>query len=113
MPTKKKLKTPSAAREGPPPTERLVIDLTCSKRKKYGAAKSKQVTPAMLKIASMIVDRITQRRSFIVPLVSKLATMKSDKVDYVPLVAKTGSPTEKEVTTRVGNYEKSNKPVFG
>ncbi|KAM1034797.1 hypothetical protein ACFX10_038043 [Malus domestica] len=85
MPTKKKLKTPSAAREGPPPTEKLVIDLTCSKRKKYGAAKSKQVTPAMLKIASMIVDRITQRRSFIVPLVSKSVPRRLLRVSSIHL----------------------------
>ncbi|KAM2919777.1 hypothetical protein COP2_041703 [Malus domestica] len=94
----KKPKTSSAAREGPPATEMFVIDLTSSKGKKDKAARSKPVTSAMLKIASTIVDKITQRRGSVVPLVlismpihpsgvkfgspfEGLATMKNDKVD--------------------------------
>ncbi|KAM2403337.1 hypothetical protein ACFX1X_031107 [Malus domestica] len=49
----------------------------------------------------------------------KLATIKSNKVDfaakvvpkYIPLVAETDSPTKKKKPTRVGNFEKYTKPL--
>ncbi|KAM1088010.1 hypothetical protein ACFX2B_013344 [Malus domestica] len=56
--TKKKLKTFSFAREGPPAANKLVIDLTSSKAKKDGATRSEPVTLAIPKMASMITDRI-------------------------------------------------------
>ncbi|KAM2426126.1 hypothetical protein ACFXTH_000378 [Malus domestica] len=90
----------------------------------------------MPKVASTIANRIAQHRGSSVPLVPKfvpsrilgtksdsplerLATMKNDKVDFaakvalrpISFAAETGSPVEKDKTTRVGNCEKSAKPV--
>ncbi|KAM2977165.1 hypothetical protein FF2_014138 [Malus domestica] len=136
MLVEKKAKTSSAAHEGSPAVDKLVINLTSSKGKKDKAAKYELVTFAIPKVASMIADMIAQRRGSVVPLVSKfmlkrllraksgsplerLAIMKSDKVDPAvrmalkptPLTAKTDSPVEKEETACVGSCEKSTKPV--
>ncbi|KAM2127980.1 hypothetical protein ACFX1R_007829 [Malus domestica] len=47
MPAEKMPKTSSAAREGPPVADRLVIDLTSSIGKKDGVARSEPVMSAM------------------------------------------------------------------
>ncbi|KAB2635293.1 hypothetical protein D8674_025827 [Pyrus ussuriensis x Pyrus communis] len=106
MLVKKKLKTSSIAREGPPVIERSVIDMTSSNGKKNKAARSEPVAPAMLRMANSIVDK-------------RLAIMKSDKVDFAakvalrptPSAAETDSPVGKEETTHVGSFEKSIKPA--
>ncbi|KAB2617887.1 hypothetical protein D8674_013756 [Pyrus ussuriensis x Pyrus communis] len=137
MPAEKKSKASFAARESPPTVHRLVIDLTFSKGKKDKAARYDPMTSAILKVASMIVNRIAQRIGSVVPPVlkyvprhtfraksgshsEKLTIMKSDKVDYavkvalrpILLAAETSSPTEKEITACVGSCEKSTKPIF-
>ncbi|KAM2344778.1 hypothetical protein ACFXTH_008738 [Malus domestica] len=81
---KKKLKTSSAAHEGPLATERYVIDMTSSNGKKNKAARSEHVASSMLRKASTIVDKITQRKSFIMPPVPKSVGRS--------LGAKSGSP---------------------
>ncbi|KAM1396579.1 hypothetical protein ACFX2I_014257 [Malus domestica] len=136
MPVEKKLKTFSIDHEGMSTTERLVIDLTSSKRKKDEAARLEPVTPTMLKVASTIADKIAQHRGSIVPRVPKsvprlplrakfgsplerLATMKSDKVDSTAKVVprpihhavENGLPAEKDEAARVGSCQKSTKPV--
>ena len=58
MPVKKKLKTSSATREGPPVADRPVIDMTSSNRKKNEATRSEPVAPAMSRMANSIVDSI-------------------------------------------------------
>ena len=138
MPVKKKLKTSSAAHEGPLATERYVIDMTSSNGKKNKAARSEHVASSMLRMASTIVDKIAQRKGFIMPPVPKsvprrllgaksgsplerLAIMKSDKVDSaaevalrpIPYAAETNSPAGNEETARVGSCEKSTKPASG
>ncbi|KAM1053769.1 hypothetical protein ACFX2I_001182 [Malus domestica] len=138
MLVEKKLKTSSDAREGPPATERPVIDMTSSNGKKKEAAKSEYVASAMSRMANMIDDRIAQRRGFVIPLVPKsilrhpleaksgsplewLVIMKSDKMDSAakvaprpnPPAAETDSPAGKEETARVGSCEKSTKPASG
>ncbi|KAB2600287.1 S2-RNase [Pyrus ussuriensis x Pyrus communis] len=105
MLVEKKSKASSIAREGLLAADKLVINLTFSKRKKDEAIRYEPVAPAMLKVAS----RIAQCRGSIMPLVPKsvprcpVAIMKSDKVDSaakvapnpIPLIAKIGLPTEK------------------
>ncbi|KAM1185534.1 hypothetical protein ACFX2G_015136 [Malus domestica] len=138
MLVEKKLKASSIAHEGPHIAKRLVIDLTSSKGKKDEAARFERMTPAMLKIASTIAEKIAQSRGFVVLLVPKsvlrhplrvkssahlerLVTMKCNKVDPDTKVApmpillafKTSLPAEKEETTCVGCCEKSTKPVSG
>ncbi|KAM1241592.1 hypothetical protein ACFX2J_046776 [Malus domestica] len=135
---KKKPKTYAAVHEGSSATPRLVIDLTSSKGKKDEATRSVLVMSAIPKVASSIAYRIHQRRSSVVPsvpkfmpkclsgvksgpLLERLATMKSNKVDsaakMVPkpthLATETNSPTEKNETTHLGSCEKSTKPVSG
>ena len=132
------MKTSFTAREGLPAVEWPMIDLTSSNGKKNEAVRSEPVTPSMLEMASMIADKIAQRRGSFMPPVLKsvprrplrvksslplerFATMKIDKVDFaanvVPrpilLAAEIGSPTEKEKTAHVGSYEKSINPVSG
>ncbi|KAM2147322.1 hypothetical protein ACFX1Q_004082 [Malus domestica] len=85
MPVKKKLKTSSAAHEGPLATERYVIDMTFSNGKKSKAARSEHVASSMLRMASTIVDKIAQHKGFIMPLVPKSVPGRS-------LGAKSGSP---------------------
>ncbi|KAM1518061.1 hypothetical protein ACFX1X_021423 [Malus domestica] len=85
MPVKKKLKTSSAAHEGPPATERYVIDMTSSNGKKNKVARSEHVASSMLRMASTIVDKITQRKGFIMPPVPKSVPGRS-------LGAMSGSP---------------------
>ncbi|KAM0971822.1 hypothetical protein EV1_019412 [Malus domestica] len=88
MPIEKKLKTSSAAHEGLPATDRLVINLISSNGRKNEVTRSEPMTHAM---------------------------PKSDKVDFaakvvprhVPFTIETGSHAEKEVAARVGSYEKS------
>ncbi|KAM2100325.1 hypothetical protein ACFX1T_027485 [Malus domestica] len=82
---KKKLKTYSAAHEGPLATERYVIDMTSSNGKKNKAARSEHVASSMLRMASTIVDKIAQRKGFIMPPVPKSVPGRS-------LGAKSGSP---------------------
>ncbi|KAM1611426.1 hypothetical protein ACFX1Z_000209 [Malus domestica] len=132
MPAEKKRNTSSATREGLFATDKLVIDLTSSKRKKDEVTRSEPVRSVVPHVANMITDKIAQRRGFVVPtvlkfvpkrpsgaksssLLERLATMKSDKVDSAakmapkptPLAAETDSPVEKEKTTRIGKCEKS------
>ena len=136
MPVEKKPKTYSITRDGSLAGPRLVIDLISSKGKKDEATRSKPVTLAVSKMASLIANRIAHSRASVVPLVPKpvprcllgtksgsplerLSTMKSDKVDSaakvvprpIPLAAEIGSPTEKEKTVRIGSCEKSTNPV--
>ncbi|KAB2623412.1 S2-RNase [Pyrus ussuriensis x Pyrus communis] len=106
MPFEKKPKTSSAAREGLPATDRLVIDLTSSKRKKYEAARSEQTTPVM---PNKFVPRHLLGAKF-GSLSERLAIMKGDKVDSTAKVAT--RHVEKEETARVGSCEKSTKPIF-
>ncbi|KAM1127559.1 hypothetical protein ACFX2B_037104 [Malus domestica] len=105
---------------------------------KDGAARFEPVTTTMLKMASSIVDRITQHKGSIVPpfpkpvprrplgakfgsSLERLANMKSNKVDSAtkvaprpnPSAAETDSPTGNEETFHVGTCEKSNKLAFG
>ena len=116
-----KLKTSSAACEGPPAAERPVRDMTYSNRKKNEAARSEGHD--FFRMACTIVDRIAQRKGHCMPLVpkhvprrplraksgsplEKLAIIKSNKVDSVAKVAprptssaiETDSPTGKEET---------------
>ncbi|KAM1845079.1 hypothetical protein ACFX13_019413 [Malus domestica] len=138
MSVEKKMKTSSAAREGPFAVKRYVIDLTSSNGKKSEAIKSEPMMSAMPKMASTITDRIAQHRGSVMSQVSnfisrralgakcgspleRLATMKNDKVDFIakvaprpiPFAAEIGSPTEKEEIACVGICEKSTKPVSG
>ncbi|KAM1733966.1 hypothetical protein ACFX11_019520 [Malus domestica] len=103
MLAKKKRKTSSTTREGSPVTLMFMIDLTSSNDEKDEATRSEPVTPAISKMASLIVDMIAQRRGSVVPQVPKLvpkhslgdksvsplerlANIKSDKVDYAAKV---------------------------
>ena len=52
-----KLKTSSAACEGPPAAERPVMDMTSFNGKKNEAARSEHVASAMPKMACTIADR--------------------------------------------------------
>ncbi|KAM1097891.1 hypothetical protein ACFX19_015490 [Malus domestica] len=105
--------------------------------RKNEAARSEPVAPAMLRMASMIVDTIAQRKGPVMPpvpksvprcllgaksgsLLERLATMNSDKVDFAAKVsprptpfATETDPARKEETTRVGSCEKSTKPASG
>ncbi|KAB2597434.1 hypothetical protein D8674_000354 [Pyrus ussuriensis x Pyrus communis] len=65
MLVEKKPKVSSTAREGPPVAAMLVINLTYSMGKKDEATRSEPVTSTMPKVASMIADRIAQRRGSI------------------------------------------------
>ena len=85
MPAEKKPKTSFAAHEGPFATKRYVIDMTSSNGKKCKAARSEHVASSMLRMASTIVDKITQRKGFIMPPVPKSVPGHS-------LGAKSGSP---------------------
>ena len=85
MPVKKKLKTSSAAHEGLLATERYMIDMTSSNGKKCKAARSEHVASSMLRMASTIMDKIAQRKGFIMPPVPKSVPERS-------LGAKSGSP---------------------
>ena len=94
------------------------------------------MTLVVPKMANTIADRIAQCRGFVVPLVPKfmpkrlsgakfssplerLATMKSDKVDFAAkegpkptlLTAETDLPAEKEEIAHTGSCEKSTKPI--
>ena len=71
MLVEKKLKTSSAACEDPFAAERPVIGLTSSNWKKNKAARSEPVAHSMSRMASTIVDKITQRKGHIMPLVQK------------------------------------------
>ncbi|KAM1444897.1 hypothetical protein ACFX2I_040990 [Malus domestica] len=132
MPIEKKRKTSSAAYEGSPTADRLVIDLISSKGKKDEATRSEPVMPTMPKVANTIANRIAQHRDCVVPLVPKsvtrhslgvksgsylerLATMKSDKVDSAAKVTQRPTPltAEKDETARVDSCEKSTKLVYG
>ncbi|KAM2993193.1 hypothetical protein FF2_045323 [Malus domestica] len=59
--------------------------MTSSNGKKNKAARSEHVASSMLRMASTIVDKIAQRKGFIMPL--RLAIMKSGKVDSAAKVA--------------------------
>ena len=58
MLVKKKLKTSSTTREGPPTVEKPVINITSSNGKKNEAARSEPVAPTMLRMANSIADNI-------------------------------------------------------
>ena len=97
-----------------------MIDLTSPKGKKDKAARSMLKTPTVPNVSSSIANRIAQCKSSVVPYVPKfipkrlsgaksgsplerLATMKSDKVDFaakvvprpIPLIAEIGLPATK------------------
>ncbi|KAM1639082.1 hypothetical protein ACFXTN_008411 [Malus domestica] len=95
MPAEKKPKTSFAAHKGPLATKRYVIDMTSSNGKKCKAARSKHVASSMLRMASTIVDKITQRKGFIMP--PRLAIMKSGKVDSAAKVAPKPAPFASEI----------------
>ncbi|KAM0962524.1 hypothetical protein ACFX13_022060 [Malus domestica] len=117
-------------RSSPPTQEIPVIGMTSSNGKKNEAARSEHVAHSMLRMASTIVDKIAQRKGFIMPHVpksisgrsfgaksgsplEKLAIMKSGKVDFVvkvapmptPFAAETDSPARKEDTACVDLLE--------
>ncbi|KAB2622479.1 hypothetical protein D8674_024661 [Pyrus ussuriensis x Pyrus communis] len=103
MLAEKKPKTFSAAREGSPTAPMLE------------ATKFVLVTLAIPKVASSIADRIAQRRRVKSSSHSeRLATIKSDKVEFsakvatkpFPNVAVTNLPAEKKETARASSYEK-------
>ncbi|KAM1630650.1 hypothetical protein ACFX2K_018755 [Malus domestica] len=106
--------------------------------RKNEAARSELVAPTMSRMANTIADRIAQRKGHVIPPMPKsilrcmlganfssplerLATMNSDKVDFVakvaprptPFATETDSPARKEETARVGSCEKSIKPAYG
>ncbi|KAM2018695.1 hypothetical protein ACFX1T_021602 [Malus domestica] len=138
MSAEKKPQTSSTARESLPVAPKLMINLTSSKGEKKDAAGSVLVTYVVPKVASLIADKIAQRRSFVLPpvlkfmpkcpsgaksgsLLEKLATMKSDKVDSAskmvpkpyPLTIGIDLSAEKNETARAGSCEKSTKSVLG
>lgn len=94
----KKPKTSFVTREGLPAIPRLVIDLTSSKREKNEATRSELVTHVVPKVASLIANRIAQRRGSVMSLVLK----------FVP---KRDSPAAKKEVAHLGNCEKSTKPI--
>ena len=131
-----KLKTSSAACEGPPAAERSVIDMTSSNWKRNEAVRSEHVAPAMSRMACTIGDRIDQRKGHFMPPMpkpvprrplrakssshlEKLAIIKSNKIDSVAKVAprptsfptETDSPAGKEENAGMGSCEKSIKPA--
>ena len=93
-----KLKTLSAACEGPPAAERSVIDMTSSNRKRNEAARSEHVTLAMSRMACTIADRIAQRKGPFMPPVPKYVLRR-------PLRAKVGSPMEKPAIIKSNNMD--------
>ncbi|KAM2748691.1 hypothetical protein EV2_027685 [Malus domestica] len=138
MSVEKKLKTSSTAHDDLSVVERPVIGITSSNGKKNEAARSEHVVPSMLRIASTIVNKIAQRKCFIMPLMSKsvpgrslgakfgspleiLAIMKSGKVDSAakmaprptPFTVETDLPARKEDIACMGSCENSTKPVSG
>ena len=62
-----KLKTSSAACEGPPTVERFVIDMTSSNGKRNEDARSEHMAPAMSWMACTIANRIAQRKGHFMP----------------------------------------------
>ncbi|KAM2844241.1 hypothetical protein COP1_026838 [Malus domestica] len=133
---RKKSKTSSTAREDPFAAERLVIDMTSSNGKKNEAARSELVAPSMPRMASTFVDKIAQRKGYIMPQVPKsvqrrlfgaksgsplemLTIMKSDKVDSAakvapmptPYAVEIDSPAGKKKTVCMSSCEKSIKPA--
>ncbi|KAM2057972.1 hypothetical protein ACFX16_030602 [Malus domestica] len=138
MPAEKKPKISSTSREGSLAVPKLVIDLTSPKGENDEPARSVLVTPDVLKVASLIADRIAQRKSSSVPSMLKFvpkcpsgaksgsplerfATIKSDKVPLpakvapkpVPSTAEINSSTKKKKIAHVGSCEKSTKSVSG
>ncbi|KAM1365385.1 hypothetical protein ACFX2F_043813 [Malus domestica] len=69
MSVEKKLKNSSTTHDDLPAVERLVIGMTSSDGKKNKATRSEHVASSMLRMASAIVDKIAQRKGFIMPLV--------------------------------------------
>ncbi|KAB2622767.1 hypothetical protein D8674_024949 [Pyrus ussuriensis x Pyrus communis] len=121
---KKKPKTSSTAREGPPAVERPMIDMTSSNEEKNKDARSEPVAPVMSRMANSIVDMPKSMPRC--PLGAKsgsysgrLTIMNNHKVDStakvalrpIPSATKTDSPARNEETARVGSYEKSTKPT--
>ena len=127
----KKPRTSSAARGSSSDAEKLVIDLTSPKGVKK-TFEPEPVKPAAPKVTASIAERLAQRKSLVVPLVSgfvskcllgdksgsaseRLTVMKSGKVDSAAKVAPgpgppsavTGSSAEKGKSTRTGSFERS------
>ena len=131
-----KLKTSSAACEGPLAAERSMIDMTSSNGKRNEAARSEHVALAISRMACTIADRIAQCKGPFMPPVpksvprrplrakfgshlEKLVIIKSNEMNSVAKVAprptssatETDSPAGKEETACVGSCEKSSKPA--
>ena len=108
----KKLKTISAACEGPPATEKSMIDMTSSNGKRNEAARYAPSAEVYTK---------TSVESQVCSHLEKLAIIKSNEMDYVAKVAprptssttETDSPAGKEETACVGSCEKSTKRASG